>query len=97
MTYKEYKFDLHPCFTELKSLESPKSLSNRGVFCYVNEVTLGKNLRMGAPWQWNQPGDESWDFQSHPHDLWGGEGSWRLNQLPVASELINHDYVMKPP
>lgn len=31
---------------------------------------------------------EGWDFQSNPHDLWGGEGGRSLNQCPVANDLI---------
>ena len=39
---------------------------------------------------------------SPPHaptipDLWGAARGWRLNQLPMAHDLINHAYVMKPP
>ena len=28
-------------------------------------------------------------------DFWGGERSWRLNQSPVANDLIGYAYVMK--
>ena len=31
-----------------------------------------------------------------PLDLWGEERDWRLNQ-PIANDLGNHDYAMKPP
>jgi len=30
-------------------------------------------------------------------DLWGEEKGWTLNRSPVASDLINHAYIMKPP
>ena len=30
-------------------------------------------------------------------DFWGGERSLRLNQLPLARDLVNHDYVTKSP
>lgn len=33
-------------------------------------------------------------------DLWGresGEGGWRLIQSPVANDLTDHAYVIKPP
>lgn len=44
------------------------------------------NLRMGASYQGNQL-----------IRLWGVEKGWWLNQLPVADDLINGVYVMKPP
>ena len=31
---------------------------------------------------------------AHPQ---GEKGAWKLNQLPVANDLISHDYVMKLP
>lgn len=32
-----------------------------------------------------------------PHDLRGGKWGWRMNQLPIANDLINCAYVMKLP
>jgi len=32
-----------------------------------------------------------------PPALWEGERGWRLNLSPVANDLINHAYVIKPP
>ena len=36
-------------------------------------------------------------FQSYPPDLGGRERGWRLSQLTLANDFINHAYVMKPP
>ena len=46
---KKCIFDLYPVAdTELlKPLEFPVRRKDKGVFCYVNKVTLGKHLRMG--------------------------------------------------
>ena len=46
--------------------------------------------------QGNQPRIESWNLFPSP-DFPGGKRGWRLNQSPMASELINHVYIMKPP
>ena len=67
-------FGLHPwCLThspeihwKFLSVESDKN-----VFCYVNEVTFGKHLSLGAGYQWLWL--ESWNFQSH-RDLREGKG-----------------------
>ena len=32
-----------------------------------------------------------------PLDFQGGEKGLRLNQYPLANDLVNHDYVMKLP
>ena len=32
-----------------------------------------------------------------PPDFWGGERTLQLNRLPLANDLINHDFVMKLP
>ena len=37
------------------------------------------------------------EFSVPPPDFWGGKKGLRLNQLPLARDLVNHDYVMKPP
>ena len=62
----------------------------------VNEVTFGKalgNINTGTAYQYSQLCLEGWNFQSH-RSLQGGEWSWRLNQSPVANDLINHAYMM---
>ena len=40
---------------------------------------------------------ERWTFQPQAPDLWEGNIGWRLNQSPVAHDLINHAHVMEPP
>ena len=55
----------------------------------VNDVTFGKHRRVGDEYQWSQPVIRSW---------WGaGEGKrgWKLNQLPLANDLVSHVYVVK--
>ena len=34
---------------------------------------------------------EGWSFQYHPPDLWGQEGGQRLDQSPMAYDLISRD------
>lgn len=36
------------------------------------------------------PMNRGWERSVPPPDLWGGERGWRLNQSPMAIELINH-------
>ena len=79
-----------------KPLEFPKWWEHKSVFCYVNEVTLGLHLRMGAGCRENQPWDQRVGIFSPPahdrHPTWG----WKLNQLPLDNNLVNLDYyVMK--
>ena len=57
--HKKYVFGFYPSFWH----RAPKTLgispSDKGAFCFVNEVTLGKSLshlRIGADWE-NQPCD----------------------------------------
>lgn len=71
--------------------------SDRDVSCYINEVTFGPHLRLGSVCQENRPCD--WrvgTLSPSPSHLVGEERIWRLNQLPVANDLISHGYVMKP-
>lgn len=71
--------------------------SDRDVSCYINEVTFGPHLRLGSVCQENHSCD--WrvgTLSPSPAHLMGKERIWRLNQLPVANDLINHGYVMKP-
>ena len=45
-------FSSSPWLTLLKPLEFPKCVeSDKGVFCYVNKMTFGKQLRMPAGFQ----------------------------------------------
>ena len=57
-----------------------------GVFCYGNEKTFGKHLRMMVGCQWSQP----------EILLWGRERGQKLNQ-PMANDLVNQDHVIQPP
>ena len=56
---EKYIFVLHSHFWNraAKNLGSSWEESNKGVFCYVNEVTFGPCLRMGVGCQENQPCD----------------------------------------
>ena len=60
-------------------------------------MTFGPHLRMGAGWQWSQPYDYRAGTFSPTVDLQGEERDWRLNQSRLANDLINHDFVKKPP
>ena len=71
--------------------------SDKGIFCYVNKVAFECRLPLNrAGCQENQQ-FEGWIFQSHLPDLQGEKSSLKLNQLPMANELINHVCVMKLP
>lgn len=89
-------FGLYPQFLAQSSW-TPWNLlsvaSDRGVFCYENEVTL----RMGAGRQEKEPGNwEIGTFSPTPTSrVWKGAGDW-LNRSPLVGDLINCDYVMKP-
>ena len=39
----------------------------------------------------------SWNFRSHPAHLWKGWGDLQVSGLPMASDLISHAYLVKPP
>lgn len=56
------------------------------------KVTFGKHLEMKAGCQGSQPGIEGWNFQFHPVISREGRGDGRMNQTPMANELINHAY-----
>ena len=63
---------------------------------FVNKVTSGKPLRMGASclvaWELNR------DYRVGTSDLLGGKrDGGRLNQSFMASDLIKSSYVRKPP
>ena len=98
--YNKYIFGLSSIFG-MKLLMPLEFLSwkesDKGIFCYVNEVAFECRLPLkGAGCQENQ-GFEGWIFHSHLPDLQGEKSSLRLNQLPMANELINHVCIMKPP
>ena len=38
-----------------------------------------------------------WNFRAQASALQGGKRSWRLNQLSLVNDLINHTYVMTHP
>ena len=40
---------------------------------------------------------EGRNFQFHPPQPQGKGGEWSLDQSPMAHDLINRAYVMKPP
>ena len=89
-----YIIGLHPSFRDW----APKTLSEeglQGIFCYINEITLGKHLECAL-----SPGEatrwlEGWKFQSPIPKLCRMEGGWWLrssdnghqfNQLCLYSE-----------
>ena len=60
-------------------------------------MPFGLNLRMGAVVRKTKHVMRGLEL-SVPHpDLWGRERSWRLKQLPMDNDLINHACVLKPP
>lgn len=75
---------------------------DKGVFYSVSEVTFVKplgNLGMRASCQGNQSHD--WRvriFSIPPPPTTSGKGTmgWKLNQLPMANDLINRAYVPLP-
>ena len=92
--YFSHVFGLHPHFLAHGSQNPWDFLnveSDKGIFCSVNEVTFGKHLRVGAGCQWSQPCDQRVGTFSPtscpPSGEEGGERGWRLNQLPMASDL----------
>lgn len=56
---KKHIFGLCPdfCHRACKILEFPKYESNKGVVCYINEVTFGQHVTVEAGCQWRQPCD----------------------------------------
>ena len=81
----------------LKPSECPVMRVIKNIFCYVNEVFWGPHLRMGLVAKETKHVIRGLALSFQTPNLWGGERSWRLNQSPVANELINHAYVTKPP
>ena len=72
----------------------PKWWELKGVSFLVDEVTFGKHLRVGAGCQWRQPCDEMvGTFGPSPRPR--GPGGWL--QSPMANDLINRTYAIKPP
>lgn len=82
----------------LKPLEFPKQLRAKSFLLLCQWDDFWTPLKDGS-WLPGEPSLwlEGWNFQFYPPDLWGGEEEWRLNLLPVANDLINQAYVMKPP
>lgn len=60
---------------------------------FVSEVTLGKHLRMGAGCGEANMWLGNWNFL-YPLT---SRDAWRWSSTPISNDLINHDYVMKPP
>lgn len=87
--------------TELLCLWSnPCFLSDeRGkvVFCYVNEVTFGPHLRMGAGCRGANLVIRGLELSVPPPSIWREERGSGLTPSPVAVELVSHACVMKPP
>ena len=72
--YNECIFGLLPCSwcRYPKTLEISTDESNKGVFCYVNKVTTGKYLWMGAGCQDKQPCDwrvRTFDYLPRPLEV----------------------------
>lgn len=67
----------------------PGGERNKGVLCYVNEMTLGPHLRLGLVARVGRGLELS--------SVRGGERGWRLNVLPMANDFLNHAYVGRPP
>lgn len=82
-----HSFGLHSCFW----FKTPKTLdiSWRFLLYDVNEVTLGKPLRLGAGCQGNQ----KLNFQSHSPTSWKEREAGGWIQAAVANDLINNAYV----
>lgn len=60
----------------------------------AGEVNFGSHPRVEAGYQENQV--IRWlEISVLPPDFWEGEKGWRLNQLPLANDSVNHGYVMK--
>ena len=61
--------------------------SDQGVSCCVNDVSFGKHLRLGVDCQWDRP-------VIRPP---GRGARLELKSTPLANDLVNHVYVIKPP
>lgn len=73
-------------------------MSDKGVSCYVNEVTYGSDLRMGLVATGANQVIEGLEQSVPPNpDLWGGQRTRGLNQSLMANHLIHQACVMKPP
>lgn len=88
--YKKYIFGLQPTVpgSQLrKPLEFPEQYQ-------LLSSAPDPTQAWGAGCQENQLCDQR--IQSHT-DFQGKEGGLSWNQSPMANDLVNHDYVMKPP
>lgn len=97
--YFSYIFGLCTWFLTCRSQNSWNFLSaesNRGAFCYVNEVGFGKYLRIRLVAKRTNSVIRGLELPIPSPDLSGGD-CLRLNQLPVASDVMNHISAMKLP
>ena len=106
--YFLYIFDLPPLFLS-QSSQSPWNFlsveSDKGIFCFINEVTFGKHLRMRAglsqsPCDWRVG-----IFNPHPLTSCGGRGpesiangqrfnqSWLCNEVSIKTQ---EEWVQRP-
>lgn len=70
--------------------------SDRGTFCYVNEVTFGGHLKMGMVINGAKQVIRGLEISVPLPILKVGERGRGLNQSPMANVLVNHDTVEKP-
>lgn len=96
-------FNPIPSTKRLKPLEVLSDESDKDVFCYINEMTFGKHLRMGTGFQGNQTYD--WKVGTFSPTPWPAEKGEELEVESITShsltqamnnDLINPAHVMKP-
>lgn len=64
--------------------------SQESVFCHVNEVTFKPNLNLGTGCQGTNMEIRKWRLELSPTPRFPRrQGAWRLNQSPIANDLIN--------
>lgn len=69
--------------------------SDKGIFCYVKEVTLESTQKWGLVKIGANHVIRVLGFPILPSNLQGEESGSRLNQWPVNNDLMNHAQVMK--
>lgn len=69
---------------------------DKGIFSHVNKVTFGNTKDGDLSPEGPALSLEGQNLQPYHPDPQGGERGWRLNPLPMANDLINYGYVMKP-
>ena len=57
---------------------------------FFYEVISGHPLRMGVVVRRTNQVIKKLKLSVPPPDLWRGERDWRLKQLPLANDFINH-------